>query len=134
MAEKVAAIKEELELDPGLKVPAAVRDANEALGIEGSGTLAEQVEELISQLGLNLTPTPAPLTTKPTPAPDTAQSDEKRDVRQVFPVCSIPVPCNYLRKRLYSAATSGTVCAVSCGVSGTVGMAKVASGHGVEKR
>ena len=32
------------------------------------------------------------------------------------------------------ATTSGTVCPASCGVSGTVGMAKVASGHGVEKR
>ena len=92
MAEKVAAIKEELELDPGLKVPAAVRDANEALGIEGSGTLAEQVEELISQLGLNFKPTSAPLPTKATPAPDTAQSDEKRDERQVFLFCAIPVP------------------------------------------
>ena len=30
------------------------------------------------------------------PAPEIAQSDEKRDERQVFPLCAISVPCNHL--------------------------------------
>ena len=100
MAEKVAAIKEELALDAGLTLLAAVREANAALGIEGSGTLAEQVEELNYQLGLKSTA--APPTPKPPPAPETAQSDEKRDERQVFSLCAIPVLYNYLWNGLSS--------------------------------
>ena len=30
------------------------------------------------------------------PAPEIAQSDEKRDERQVFPLCAMSVPCNHL--------------------------------------
>ena len=40
---KVAAIRAELGLDAGLPLAAAVAAANEAAGLPGRGTLAEQV-------------------------------------------------------------------------------------------
>jgi len=44
MAQKVARVKEELSLDPSLPVAKAVAEANAAMGIEGQGTLAQQVD------------------------------------------------------------------------------------------
>ena len=44
MAQRVARVKEELSLDPSLPVAKAVAEANSAMGIEGQGTLAQQVD------------------------------------------------------------------------------------------
>jgi protein kinase 1 len=52
MAQKVARIKEELSLDPLLPVAKAVAEANAAMGIEGQGTLAQQVDHLLMELGV----------------------------------------------------------------------------------
>jgi hypothetical protein len=52
MAQKVARIKEELSLDPSLPVAKAVAEANVAMGIEGQGTLAHQVDYLLTELGV----------------------------------------------------------------------------------
>jgi chemotaxis protein histidine kinase CheA len=52
MAQKVARIKEELSLDPSLPVAKAVAEANVAMGIEGQGTLAQQVDYLLTELGV----------------------------------------------------------------------------------
>jgi len=59
LIEKVAAIKQQLGLDASLNVKVAVQEANEIVGLEASGTVAEQVAELLYQLGINLTPAPA---------------------------------------------------------------------------
>ena len=52
MAQKVARVKEELSLDPSLPVAKAVAEANAAMGIEGHGTLAQQVDLLLTELGV----------------------------------------------------------------------------------
>eukprot|EP00900_Chrysochromulina_parva_P006115 jgi/Chrpa1/15504/Chrysochromulina_OHIO_Genome00022592-RA len=52
MAQKVARIKEELSLDPSLPVAKAVAEANAAMGIEGQGSLAQQVDFLLTELGV----------------------------------------------------------------------------------
>eukprot|EP00900_Chrysochromulina_parva_P012253 jgi/Chrpa1/21028/Chrysochromulina_OHIO_Genome00024419-RA len=52
MAQKVARVKEELSLDPSLPVAKAVAEANAAMGIEGQGTLAQQVDLLLTELGV----------------------------------------------------------------------------------
>ena len=52
MAQKVARIKEELSLDPSLPLAKAVAEANVAMGIEGQGTLAQQVDYLLTELGV----------------------------------------------------------------------------------
>ena len=52
MAQKVARIKEELSLDPSLPVGKAVAEANAAMGIEAQGTLAQQVDHLLTELGV----------------------------------------------------------------------------------
>jgi protein kinase 1 len=52
MAQKVARIKEELSLNPSLPVAKAVAEANAAMGIEGQGTLAQQVDLLLTELGV----------------------------------------------------------------------------------
>jgi hypothetical protein len=52
MAQKVARIKEELSLDPSLPVAKAVAEANAAMGIEGQGSLAQQVDYLLTELGV----------------------------------------------------------------------------------
>jgi hypothetical protein len=52
MAQKVARVKEELSLDPSLPVAKAVAEANAAMGIEGQGTLAQQVDFLLTELGV----------------------------------------------------------------------------------
>ena len=59
LVEKVAAIKDELSLDSSLTFKAAVHEANKELGIEATGTIADQVAELICQLGINFAPAPA---------------------------------------------------------------------------
>jgi len=59
MFDKVAAIKKELNLDAGLTLKAAVEQANQTMGIEAGGTRADQVAELISELGINPTAAPA---------------------------------------------------------------------------
>ncbi|KOO33304.1 hypothetical protein Ctob_016164, partial [Chrysochromulina tobinii] len=51
LAQKVARIKEELSLDPSLQVAKAVAEANAAMGIEGQGTIAQQVDFLLTELG-----------------------------------------------------------------------------------
>jgi len=53
MAQKVARVKEELSLDPSLPVAKAVAKANAAVGIEGQGTLAQQVDFLLTELGVH---------------------------------------------------------------------------------
>ncbi|KAL3893148.1 MAG: hypothetical protein SGPRY_014429, partial [Prymnesium sp.] len=65
MAEKVGSIKLELGLDDSLPLAKAVTQANEAMGLEATGKLADQVEVLLEQLGIDLTPSSAP----PAPAP-----------------------------------------------------------------
>ena len=59
MAEKVAAIKDELSLDSSLTFKAAVHEANKELGIEATRKITDQVAELICQLGINFAPAPA---------------------------------------------------------------------------
>ena len=53
MAQKVARVKEELSLDPSLPVAKAVAEANAAMGIEGQGSLAQQVDFLLTELGVH---------------------------------------------------------------------------------
>ncbi|KAL1519337.1 hypothetical protein AB1Y20_022863 [Prymnesium parvum] len=79
MAEKVAAIKAELGLDESLPVARAVSDANAAMGIAAKGTLADQVQELLDQLGLELrgasaSAAAAPSVAPPAPSPPAAPS------------------------------------------------------------
>ena len=52
MAQKVARVKEELSLDPSLPVAKAVAEANAVMGIKGQGTLAQQVDLLLTELGV----------------------------------------------------------------------------------
>lgn len=51
MAEKVARIKQELHLDSTLPIAKAVAEANHVMDIEPQGSLAKQVECLLTQLG-----------------------------------------------------------------------------------
>ena len=51
MFDKVAAIKKELNLDVGLTLKAAVEQANLTMGIKAVGSMADQVAELIAELG-----------------------------------------------------------------------------------
>ena len=53
MAQKVLRIKEELSLEPALPIARAVAEANEAMGIEPAGSMAAQVELLLSELGVS---------------------------------------------------------------------------------
>ena len=50
MVEKVRAIKEQLGLDSSLPINVAVQEANKIMCIEATGTIAEQVDELLSRL------------------------------------------------------------------------------------
>jgi len=85
MAEKVATIVAELGLQEGMPLAKAVKDANEALGFEGGGTLAQQVEALQRELGLaDATPVPAPAgegPTAPVPAPLVGEEESHDDVK-----------------------------------------------------
>ena len=53
LSEKVAIIVEQLGVDPSLTtLPKKVAAANEIMGIQGIGTMVQQVETLRSQLGV----------------------------------------------------------------------------------
>jgi hypothetical protein len=52
MAQKMARVKEELSLDPSLPVAKAIAEANAVMGIEGQGTLPQQVDYLLTELGV----------------------------------------------------------------------------------
>merc|ERR1719171_1538310 len=70
MAEKVARVLTELVLEERLPLAKAVAVANEAAGLEGAGTLAAQVDALMTELGLT---EPQVSTTAPG-APEPAES------------------------------------------------------------
>ena len=53
MAQKVGRIKEELSLEPSLPIGRAVAEANETLGIDPVGSIAQQVEVLMSECSLD---------------------------------------------------------------------------------
>ena len=59
LADKVRAACEQLGVDASQPVPAALKACNEAMGIQGSGPLLQQADELVAQLGLNLLEGPA---------------------------------------------------------------------------
>jgi len=69
MADKVARIKLELGLDEALPLAAAVKAANEAMGLEPGGSMAEQVATLIEQLGIVMDPATAAPAPSPAPSP-----------------------------------------------------------------
>ena len=52
MKQRVDAIKEALSVEAGLPLPAAIKAANELMGIDGAGPLPEQVRRLVGELGL----------------------------------------------------------------------------------
>ena len=52
MAQKAARVREELGLDGSLPIARLVQEANAAMGIEGHGPLAKQVETLMIELGV----------------------------------------------------------------------------------
>ena len=54
MADKVSMIVTELDVDGSLPIMNAVEAANAALGLDGSGTLAQQVDTLMGALGIGL--------------------------------------------------------------------------------
>ena len=71
LAVKVRAACEQLGIaEVGLTVPAALNACNAALGIEASGPLLAQADELVHQLGISvgtLVPQPAPAAPKAAP-------------------------------------------------------------------
>ena len=69
MAEKVARIKVELGLDDSLALAAAVKAANEAMGLEPAGAMADQVATLLEQLGVDMAPPAAAPVAPPPPPP-----------------------------------------------------------------
>ena len=54
LADKVTRIKLELGLDEALPLARAVTDANEAMGLGQGGSIADQVEELLMQLSIEM--------------------------------------------------------------------------------
>ena len=52
MAQKVMKVREELSLDGALPIAKAVAEANAVMGIEGHGSLARQVDCLLTELGV----------------------------------------------------------------------------------
>ena len=52
LADKIDLIRTELVIDAGLPMPAAIAEANEQMGLENLGSLAEQVDQLLSVMGL----------------------------------------------------------------------------------
>jgi hypothetical protein len=52
MAQKAARVREELSLDASLPIAKLVAEANAAMGLEGHGPLARQVETLLTELGV----------------------------------------------------------------------------------
>ena len=53
LKEKVTEIKKELSLDESLGMGAAIKAANEAMGIEGKGTLPQQVDKIVEAMGVD---------------------------------------------------------------------------------
>ena len=51
LASKVEQIKMALDLDASLSMPAAIKMANEAMGLPNEGTLPAQADVLLAQLG-----------------------------------------------------------------------------------
>ncbi|EOD15740.1 hypothetical protein EMIHUDRAFT_366349 [Emiliania huxleyi CCMP1516] len=51
MAQKVDIIAEQLKVDGSSPLATTVAACNEAMGITGTGTLAQQVDTLMAQLG-----------------------------------------------------------------------------------
>ena len=72
LAVKVRAACEQLGIaESGLTVPAALKACNEAMGIEASGPLLAQADELVNQLGISvdtLVPRPPPAAPPATPS------------------------------------------------------------------
>ena len=56
----------------------------------------KEAREALATSALTESRTAEPKVEDTKPAPEIAQSDEKRDERQVFPLCAISVPCNHL--------------------------------------
>ena len=77
LAEKVERIKAELGLDDSLKMAAAVKKANEAMGLEAVGTMADQVSALLEQLGVEFHDAPAAAAPAPAPVPEAAPEPEE---------------------------------------------------------
>jgi len=78
MADKMSRIKLELGLDEALPLAKAVAEANAAMGLEGGGSIAAQVELLLEQLGIDL----SPITPQPSPSipqPSTSDSAVKKE-------------------------------------------------------
>ena len=70
LAVKVRAACKELAISDGsLSVSEALRACNDAMGLEASGGLLAQADELVTQLGLNFGPPPPPLPPPPPPSP-----------------------------------------------------------------
>lgn len=78
MAERMARIAGELGIDSSLPLAKGVTAANEAMGLEAEGTLAQQVQTMMEQLGIEdvpaaaMTPAPAPVPAPAPPAPEAA--------------------------------------------------------------
>jgi len=104
LAEKVARIKQELGLDESLPLPAALKAANEAMGLEPEGVIAEQVSSLLLQLNIVMEPAaaaPPPPDAPPAavPEPKAAASEKvvaeaaevvQEEVQEQAPVVEVP--------------------------------------------
>ena len=51
-AQKVSRVKDELGLDSSLPPAAAVAEANSVMGLVGEGSLVNQVDRLLQELGI----------------------------------------------------------------------------------
>ena len=54
--QKVERLKEELGLDAALSIKDAIQEANNIVGLQAVGSLGDQLDKLIAELGINLTP------------------------------------------------------------------------------
>ena len=71
-ADKVTKIKRELQLDASLSMPAAIKEANERMGVTAPhATLMSQADELLSVLGLAEPSNPLPRSPSPPMDPRT---------------------------------------------------------------
>ena len=52
MSPQVARVKEALQLEPTLHIPAAIREANRQMGLPNEGTLPAQMDALMEALGI----------------------------------------------------------------------------------
>ncbi|KAL1526414.1 hypothetical protein AB1Y20_015126 [Prymnesium parvum] len=57
IADKVAAIRAQLGVDPAVPLPAAVAEASRTVGLEGGGAVGEVVDALLAQLAIEMPPT-----------------------------------------------------------------------------